>query len=195
MLRICSGVKSRRLTVANPEGYSDAKLFDMEGIAVELDLESLGKEVLVIEHVVIKSPVVFFEIDEAGGNNMQTLLDNMGSDSSEPAAEETGTSEAATEETAEKEEFKLIIDNFAFSGGTVNAITPNKPGEVTEINMPAINMRGIGRNQGGVTPDVVAEEIFGELVNEIIKAVAKAKIDEAVEEKKKGFLDRLKGDG
>jgi hypothetical protein len=61
--------------------------------------------------------------------------------------------------------------------------------------MPAINMRGIGRNQGGVTPDVVAEEIFGELVNEIIKAVAKAKIDEAVEEKKKGFLDRLKGDG
>jgi len=179
------------LTVANPPGYSDAKLFDMEGIAVELQMESIGKEVLVIEHVVVKNPVVSFEIDESGGNNMQTLLDNMGGES----AETTTEAEPATEDTEPAEAIKLIIDNFAFSGGTVNAITPNKPGEVTTINMPAINMQGIGRKQGGVTPDVVAEEIFGELVNEIIKAVAREKFDEAVEEKKKSFLDRLKGDG
>ena len=183
------------LTIANPPGYSDAKLFAMEGIAVELELESIGKEVLVIEHVVIKDPIVSFEIDENGGNNMQTLLDNMGGDSTEATTEETAEPETATETSAEEQPFKLIIDNLTFSGGTVNAITPNKPGEVTTINMPAINMQDIGREQGGVTPDVVAEKVIKELVNGIIKAVAKAQLDDAVEEKKKGFLDRLKGDG
>jgi len=50
-----------------------------------------------------------------------------------------------------------------------------------------------------VTADVVVKEITSELVNGIIGAAVKAGVDKAIEEKKKGFMDKLsdklKGDG
>ena len=37
----------------------------------------------------------------------------------------------------------MIIDQFEFSGGHVKATTPAKPGEVIELNLPAIKLSGI----------------------------------------------------
>jgi len=53
----------------------------------------------------------------------------------------------------------------------------------------------IGRKQGGVTPDVVAEKSAKELTEEVISAAAKAQVKKMIDEKTKGFLDMLKGDG
>ena len=89
---------------------------------------------------------------------------------------------------------KMIIDRFEFSGGLVKASSEMKPGEVMDIKLPAIKISGIGRAQGGVTADVVAQKIGKELVSEIISAAAKAGVNKALEEKKKGLLDKLKGD-
>jgi hypothetical protein len=173
------------LTIANPEGYTSKNLLEMEGVAVDLDINSLSQDVLVIKAIYIKNPKVDFEGDTGGGNNLQTLLDNMDSGES---------SETETTDSAE-EPAKMIIDRFEFTGGLVKATTAMKPGEVIEVKLPAINMSGIGRAEGGVTADVVATEITNELIGEIIKAVAKAGLNKAIEEKKKSFLDKLKGDG
>ena len=171
------------LSVANPEGYSSAKLFDMEGIDVELDLGSLSEDVLVIESILIHNPQISFEADADGGSNMQTLMDNMDSGPDD------------TDDVAVGEEKKIIINRFEISGGDVNAITPLEPGEVTHIALPGIKMSDIGRRKGGVTPEVAAERITRELVKEIISAATKASIMNAIEKKTKGFLDKLKGDG
>jgi len=169
------------MTIANPDGYSRANLFEMEGIEIDLDLDSLSKDVLVIESIRIKNPEIIFEENDSGGNNMQALLDNIESGSS-------GNKDATGVEAA-----KMIINVFEFSGGHVKASSKLRPGEVMDINLPAIRMTGIGKAQGGVTADVVADEITSELVNAIISAAAKAGVSKMI--KKKGFLDRLKGDG
>ena len=173
--------------IANPDGYSSANLLEMEGIEVDLDIESLSQDVLVIESILIQNPLISYEGDSSGGSNMLTLLDNM----------EGGSSEEGS--TADGGELKMIIDQFSFSGGHVKAISAAKPGEVLELNLPAIKLSGIGRSKGGVTADVVVEKITKELVNGIIKAAVKAGVNEALEEKKKGFMDKLgeklKGDG
>ena len=171
------------LTIANPDGYSSANLFEMEGIEVDLDIGSLTKDVLVIEVIRIQNPQITFEVDADGGSNMQTLLDNMDSGSSNDDAAVGG------------EEKKIIIDRLEFSGGHVKVSTPAKPGEFTDIKLPAIKMSGIGRKKGGVTAGVAAEKITHELVEEIISAAAKASINKLIEEKTKGFFDKLKGDG
>jgi uncharacterized protein involved in outer membrane biogenesis len=171
------------LTIANPEGYSRANLFEMEGIEVDLDLSSLGKDVLVIEGIRIDNPKIVFEGDADGGSNMQTLMDNIDSGSS---ADDSGSG---------GEPVKMIIDRLEFSGGLVKASSEMTPGEAKELKLPAITMSGIGRSQGGVTADVVAKEISSELAGAIISAVAKAGLNKAIEEKKKGFLDKLKGKG
>lgn len=173
--------------IANPDGYSSANLFDMEGIEVGLDIQSMSQDVLVIKSIRIQNPAVVFEGDESGGSNMQTLLDNMGSTSSEDSA------------ASEGEAMKMIIDQFEFSGGRVKASSAAKPGEVIELKLPAINMSGIGRAEGGVTVDVVMEQVTSKLVNAVIEAALKAEINKAVEKQKKGLMDKLgenlKGDG
>ncbi|RLA57968.1 MAG: hypothetical protein DRR04_11990 [Gammaproteobacteria bacterium] len=171
------------MTIANPGGYSSANLLEMEAIGVDIDLGSLDKDVLVINAIVIHNPKINFEGDADGGSNMQTLLDNINSGSSDDSA------------TTSTEETKMIINHFEFSGGLVNASSATKPGETTEIKLPPIKMSNIGKAEGGVTADVVANEITNELVGAIISAAARAGINKAVEEKKKSFFDKLKGDG
>jgi len=92
------------VTIANPDGYSNANLLEMEGIEVDLDIESLSQDVLVIESIRIQNPQIFFEGNSSGGSNMQTLLDNM----------ESGTSEESG--ASDNKELKMIIDQFAFNG-------------------------------------------------------------------------------
>jgi hypothetical protein len=175
------------LTVANPDGYSNAKLFAMEGIEVDLDIQSMNDEVLVIESIRIKNPVISYEADASGKSNMQALLDGM-----DNAPEGDGS-------TSDSKASKMIIDRFEFSGALVNATSDAKPGESLELKLPALKMSGIGRSEGGVTADVVVNQIANELVNAVIAAAVKAGVNKAIEEKKKGFMDKLgkklKGDG
>lgn len=171
------------ITVANPQGYSNEKLFEMHGIKVDLDLASLSQDVLVIEAVHIDQPKVNFEGDAKGGSNMQTLLDNMDSGSS-------GTTESSGGEAA-----KMIIGLFEFTGGHVRATTELKPGEVVEYDLPPIRMKGIGQAEGGVTADVVAKQVTSELVSAVIKEAAKAGVSRLIEEKTRGLLDKFKRDG
>jgi len=170
------------LTIANPGGYSSANLLEMEGIEVGLNIASLSEDVLITDSIRIQNPKISFEGDADGGSNMQTLLDNMESDS-------------ADESAAGGEDKKMIIELFEFSGADVKATSDMKPGEVIEIKLPAIKMTGIGRKQGGITAAVAVEKISKKLIEKIIESAAKAGINKAIEEKTKGFLDKLKGDG
>jgi uncharacterized protein involved in outer membrane biogenesis len=169
------------MTIANPKGYSSAKLFELKDILVDLDLSSLGKDVLVIEAVRIQNPKINFEGDADGGSNMQTLMDNMNS----------GSADSGTK--TEAEQTRMIISSFQMSDAQVKATTKMKPGEPMEIKLPAIKMSGIGKAQGGVTADVVAEEITTEMIRAVLKAAAKSGIEQVIEKKKTDLLDKLKG--
>ena len=169
------------MTIANPKGYSSAKLFELKDIMVDLDLGSLGKDVLVIEAVRIQNPRINFEGDADGGSNMQTLMDNMNS----------GSADSGTK--TEAEQTRMIISSFQMSDAQVKATTKLKSGEPMEIKLPAIKMSGIGKAQGGVTADVVAKEITSEVIRAVLKAAAKSGIEQAIEKKKTGLLDKLKG--
>jgi hypothetical protein len=176
------------LTVANPDGYSNANLFELEGIEVDLDLGSIGKDVLVITSIHIQNPKMIFEGDAAGGSNMQTLIENMESGS--------GGGEALDNNGAgESTPLRMIIDKFEFSGADVHATSELKPGESMDLKLPPISMKGIGRSEGGVTADVVGKEITSELAGAVIGAAAKAGLEKAIEKKTKSFLDKLKGKG
>jgi uncharacterized protein involved in outer membrane biogenesis len=176
------------LTIANPQGYSSEKLFELKNVAVDIDLSSLGEDVLVIESVSIQNPRINFEGDADGGSNMQTLLDNINSKSSGSSASADSGAKSEAEET------RMIISSFEMTGAQVKAMTEMKSGEAMEIELPKIKMSGIGKAQGGVTADVVAEEITTEMINATLKAAAKAGIKKTIEKKTKGFLDKFKGE-
>lgn len=171
------------ISIANPKGYSRANIFDLEGIEIDLDISSVGKDVLVINSILVQNPKINYEGDAKGGSNMQTLLNNIESSSSDNSA------------ASGDEDIKLIIKKFELNGAQVKASSEMKPGEPMDIKLPAIRMNDIGKAQGGVTADVVAEKIVKEMVNGVIKAAAKAGVNKVIEEKTKGLLDKLKGSG
>lgn len=166
------------LKIANPDGYSSANLFTMEGIEVDLDLRSLSDDVLVIESILIRNPQIVFEGNDAGGSNMQALLDNI----EKPPAWEGEDSDDA---------FRMIIDRFEFTGGEIKLTTPLIPGETTELNLPSIKMLDIGRSQGGVTAEVVVTEVTSELVSVVIEAALKAELSKVIEKQKQKLMDKL----
>jgi len=171
------------LSIANPPGYSTANMFELNGIEVGLQLDSIGKDVLVIKSIRIDNPKVVFEGDDDGGSNMQTLLDNM--DSAPAEKDASGKDQGAAT--------RMIIEQFEFSGGQVKATSELKPGEVMDISLPAIEMSGIGKAEGGVTADVAAKQISTKLLKTVIREAAKQGVNKVIEKKSKGLLDKLKG--
>ncbi len=168
------------ITIANPAGYSSANIFTMEGIQVDIDLQSLGSDVLVIESIRIQNPQIVLEDDGAGGSNMQTLLDNIESAS------------AAAGEAAGGNTTRMIIKQFVFSGGRVTATTKLKPGKTLEFKLPPIKMSDIGQAEGGVTADVVMEQVVGKLARRVMEQALKSGIDRALKDKQKRLEDVLK---
>ncbi len=67
----------RGLTVDNPQGFSAPRAFSLGEIATQIDLKSLSEEVPVIEHITIRAPEVFYELNEKGRNNLDSLKKNL----------------------------------------------------------------------------------------------------------------------
>jgi hypothetical protein len=62
------------LTVGNPDGYADPTAFNMERLLLDLGLlASLGEGPVVLDELVIDSPVVHLEFDKQGNSNLEDL--------------------------------------------------------------------------------------------------------------------------
>jgi hypothetical protein len=171
------------LTVANPPGYSPANLLEVDVIEIDLALSSLPSTALQVQAVNILDPRIVYEGDKAGGSNIQTLLDNM----------EDGST--AADGASNNDDIKLIIDSLTFTGGQVTATSMLKPGKVVEFELSDIRMKDIGRAEGGVTADAVAEIVVGKLLRQTVRAAAKSELNKLLEDKAREALGRLIGKG
>lgn len=178
------------LTVANPPGYSSSNLLEVAVVEIDLAYNSLPSNALRIQAVDIRNPVIVYEGDNSGGSNIQTMLNNMEDDAPTAASNKSipgGTNRVTTDE------FKLIIDSLIISGGRVTASSALKPGEVIEFELSDIRLKDIGRTEGGVTTDAVAEMVFRKLLRQTVRAAAKSELNNILEEKAKDVLGRLIG--
>lgn len=175
------------LTVANPPGYSPSNLLEVATVEVDLAFNSLPSNALNIQAVNIRNPVIIYEGDANGGSNLQTVLDNMEEDAPVTSGDNS------TPGGSNHDEFKLIIDSLTFSGGRVTASSALKPGEVIEFELSDIRMKDIGRAEGGVTTDAVAEMVVRKLLRQTVRAAAKSELNNLLEEKAKDVLGRLIG--
>jgi hypothetical protein len=176
------------ITIANPVGYQAANAFRMDMIRLGLDLSSLRKQPIVIRELNIQSPTVDLEVNEQGGSNMQTLLDNIKQNSAktdEKAAEE----QPSQEETGTKEPVKLSFTKLAIIGVTVNGVVPGQ--EPTQVVLPDIVKENVGGTEG-LTPAQVGGVIIGDIAAQSLQAVVEKKLSEKMEEAAQGLFNDLK---
>lgn len=160
------------VTIANPKGFSSPEAFTLGEVKLVIDPASVTKDVIHIKEVLIDKPLVTYEPNMAGGGNLQTIQKNVaayagkmggGSGAPAPAASSGG-----------KAEKKLIIDRVTIQGGRVSvkhqALAQSNQNVYTDL--PAINLRDIGKAKGGATPAEVSNEIIGAISQQAAKAAA-----------------------
>ena len=173
------------LSIENPEGYSDGEAFDLGRIAVQVDIASLTGDVVRVKSVVIDGPELLAEFNEAGRNNLSTILDHVkgaarggGGGGEKPAAGDN------TEST------KLIVEEFRFENAKLRALAPAFKVDKS-LELPPIVLKNLGTAQGGLTPSQLANQMLRPVIDKAVQAAMKETVAERrgeLEEKAKQKL-------
>ena len=174
----------RGLKVGNPKGYAAANAFDMSLLRLGIELKSLGKQPLVLDELIIDSPVVNMEINQRGGSNLKEILDNV--------SKNTGQADAKAETGDSGEPMRIAVRKLRIEGVSFTESNPLEEGEPRSGTLPTIEKTNVG-GSNGATPGELGKLIVGELGGQIIKQAAKKKTMEVIEEKTGGVLESIGG--
>ena len=157
----------RGLTVGNPQGFEAPLVFSLGEISTQIDLKSLSEDVFVIDHIVVRAPEVFFELNSKGNNNLEALKKNLAPGASKASG--TPASKSGSDP-------KMIIRKVLFEGGNIEAsVVPlNKK---YSLKLPKIEMTNLG-GKNGATPDQIAEQALNKLTEQAMTEVKKKGLDQ-----------------
>jgi hypothetical protein len=166
----------RRLSVANPEGFSAKPMLDFGELAVKLDVKGN-----IINHVKVTSPHILFE-QKGKAINFQTLQDNMSKDAGDKPKEEPAP--------AEGEPAILQIDLIEIIDAQVTVVSDLLEG-TKNLTIPSItfeNLKGTGEEIGVQILSQLADQIIEEVTEQVIQK----QVEKAVGEKLGGALNIFK---
>ena len=175
-------------TIANPPGYTASNAFKMDVIRLGFDLNSLGKQPLVINEMKIQNPIVELEAKVDGSSNLQTLLNNIEKNSAK-ADKKAVEHQPETSGVEKGEPARISFKRLAITGVTVNALVPNQ--EPAHVVLPDIVKENVGGDTG-ITPAEIGSVIISDIIGQSLKASLEKKLTEKVEEATKGMFDNIK---
>ena len=176
------------LQVKNPSKYVDSNIFQMDLIRLNLDTSTLKSSPLVLDELIIESPVIVAEVQEDGSVNLRDLISNVKANTPKetPATDARESSEAskpeapvATEEAPEQK--KIAFRKIRIVGVTVKLRYPGHEDVPRQVVLPEIELENVGGTEG-VTP-------AGKVITE---AIAEAALKESAKEKIAQEGDKLK---
>ena len=147
------------LTIGNPAEFGDENAFSLGQIEVDVDLSSLSSDVIVIDRIAILEPQVLY-LNNGSTDNLRALMANI-------TSRFGGGDEASADKEASTK--KIIIDEFVFSGGRVSAGHAVLGDQRLNVNLPDLQLNGIGRESGGATLKEAGQQIFAYL-NQAIRS-------------------------
>lgn len=162
------------LTVGNPKGFSQKQAFSLGEIGLGIDLQSLKEEPFIINHITVRAPQVFVEINQDKKTNLNELKKNLPTGK----ADKSGTEQSG----GAAQEPRLIIKRLTFEQGRIAAkVIPLK--KDYDLKLPSINMANLGGSKGA-TPTELSKEILQRLTDAATAEIKKKGID--------AELDKLK---
>ncbi len=200
------------LTVANPTGYSAPNLFSLGSIKVKLNVKSLMTDTIVVEDITVTKPEITYEMPDFTTSNVMQIQENIAKNTASSSKVENVEEAEIKTEVSEKGKF-VVIRKVLVEGGALSAITPLQKNETAlTLNMPAIELTGIGEERKGVSISESITTIFNKILfnatsvvtsalgnaSEMAKKAVSATLDEAknvtdtAKEGAKSLLDSVK---
>ncbi len=160
------------LTVANPVGYEDGYAFQMDLLRLNLGIVStLRGQPLVLDELVIDSPVVNFERSAQGSSNLKEISDNV-RDNLERADRKLVEEEQKSDETP-KEPIRIAVSKLIIEGVTFNARLVD--GKTASGTLPDIELTDVGGPEG-MTGGGLGSTVVVAMAREMFKHLAARKL-------------------
>ena len=200
-------VEIKGFTVANPKGYATPNLLSLGGVFVKVDPKSLTSDTIVVENIRITKPELTYEMPNFSTSNVMQLQENVArntAQSSAPAKKEE-TKEASTQSSK-----NVVIRKVLIEEGALSALTPlQKDRKPLELNLPSIEINGIGDGKKNMSIDESIAIIFNKIlfnatsvvtkelgnVSDMAQKAANKALDQVKQQvpgEASGFLDKVK---
>lgn len=157
------------LAVGNPQGFSGANAFYLGEISIVVDTQTINADPVIIPSVRISAPRITFEQGKKG-SNLQHLLKNI-----EQSTGAKNTS-ASSKEASESEGKKVIIKDLQVTGGRVSYINALLGSQAIELDLPDIQMTGIGEKSNGASGAEVVEQLIAAINKSASSAVSQVEV-------------------
>lgn len=174
-------IEIQGLTVANPKGYSAPHLLSLGTIAIKVDPQSLTSDTIMVENITVLKPEITYEMPDFTTSNVMQIQENVArntakAENAESAKEAKATEAEAAEPTAAAKPAKnVVIKKVLVEGGALSAITPlQKNNQALTLQMPAVELTGIGENHQRMTISESITTIFNKILFNATSVVTKA---------------------
>lgn len=181
----------RGLELGNPPGFGAPRLARFGEIRVALDPATLTGRVVRIHELAIESPQVTYEKGSKATNlevvnrNIEAYLRTAGE------KERQGRSGRGAQRPREDKR-RFVIDRLRIRNGRVLMTNPALRGQGLQFDLPAVELRDVGKREGGLTASEVAGVVAVAFENRIAQRVL-TNIDSLRRGGVEGAVDALKG--
>jgi uncharacterized protein involved in outer membrane biogenesis len=167
------------LVVENPKGYEGQHAFKLGSIMLDLDAASATKDVVVIRELTIEAPDVVYD-KGTNGSNVEAIQRNI--DEYAKTHGDQAQDKAAKDDAAAK---RFIIGSLQIRNGKIRLT-----GRDTVIDLPALELRDVGKSQGGMTGAEIAGIVVKQMTQATVTSAARALAQEGVKQRVDEARDR-----
>jgi hypothetical protein len=159
------------LSIANPAGYSDSKLYVSNKVALSVAVASFSQPVKVIEKVDVRD--VYFSVEYKGvKNNLQAVMDTIRSGAADNSASAVVTVQSNGEPI--ESPIKVTLGRITFSEIQVELSLDDA--DVHSFVVPGFFIENIGDASEGLSPTVLGKHITLHLMKAVDVAVQKERL-------------------
>jgi uncharacterized protein involved in outer membrane biogenesis len=173
--------------IGNPPGFSSPRAARLGEIRVGLDPLTLTDPVIFVHELAVIAPLITYERGDAGAN-LDAIRKNIEGHVARSGAASQGRETAAAARVGRK----LIIARLVVRGGRVTVTNRALKGQGLSFDLPDIELRDVGKRQGGVTPAEVAA-LVAAVIQQKIAQKALTNLDLLRHGGVEGAVDALRG--
>lgn len=173
------------LTVANPPHYTQAPIFSLGEVSLDLDTDTLASEVPVIEEIRIGATGFRYEVDARGQANLKVLQANLkrAAGSGQPAGQPPATAKPEAP-------LRFKIKRLTIAGGEGILDLSAVGGKELKATLPGITLTDLG-GKNGLTPQQLADAVLGAMVKNLEKSATRQGVEKLLNQALGGEGEQL----
>lgn len=176
----------RDIEIGNPAGFSAPRAARLGEIRVAIEPMTLTDPVVFLHELAVISPLITYE-RARNATNLDAIQKNI-----EAYIQRSGGPSESRPAEAKKGRRKFIVERLVIRGAKVTMTNPALKGQGISFDLPDIDLRDVGKTQGGATASEIGNLVTGVIQQRIAQKVV-TNVDLLRRGGVEGALDALKG--